>query len=83
MICFDCNTRGLERPAVGICTECGAAVCQSCAALDSVTVPGPVTMGTPTVETTRAVACPSCEVALRLHRHPYPTGVAAGVPARD
>lgn len=70
MNCLDCTIN--QRPstaAIGICTNCGAAVCVNCARLEERPVPQPATVGNPPRGgRTRAVSCVSCDATLDHRR---------------
>ncbi|GAA3567434.1 hypothetical protein GCM10022222_59240 [Amycolatopsis ultiminotia] len=77
MHCLDCFLVGDDRPAVGVCTSCGAAVCRDCVRIGR----HPITHVTGfssadrSVTETRQLACPSCATALSV-RHSREYGFA-------
>lgn len=66
MICYECASRGLQRPAVGMCHHCGAGICRT----HAVEVPKPLTVVKPVYQTVvlplkaRQLLCPVCKQAL-------------------
>jgi hypothetical protein len=67
--CFDCTINDRQpAAAIAICVNCGAAVCVSCARVESRPAPRPASVGNPTTERTRAVMCASCDKVLH-HSH--------------
>ncbi|MYW93763.1 DUF2180 family protein [Amycolatopsis rubida] len=69
MHCLDCVLEGQTRPAVGICTSCGAAVCRDCVRVGrhlTRHVTGFSSADLSATET-RQLACPTCAGALSVH----------------
>ncbi|HEY7815429.1 MAG TPA: DUF2180 family protein [Nakamurella sp.] len=64
MNCYDCAGDGRTTPAVGICTNCGAALCGDHARLETQDHGLAATPGNPTHHRTRALICASCDIVL-------------------
>ncbi|WP_083934282.1 DUF2180 family protein [Sciscionella marina] len=69
MECFDCASQDRTRPAVGICTTCGVAVCRSCARIgvDTLTHASGFTTAAEAFTTVRKLVCQTCATALDAH----------------
>ena len=74
MRCLDCRINGRDRPAVGICTNCGAAVCEECVRIgrQEHTHTTGFSSAELSLTETRQLACPECAKALSVkHSHEY------------
>ncbi len=65
MNCYDCLTRGVVTPAVAVCHNCGAAVCEECVRRETRDAGSPATPGNPSRHATRRLVCVGCDQALR------------------
>ncbi|NGO08452.1 DUF2180 family protein [Streptomyces sp. HC44] len=63
MHCLDCRTQGAIGTAVGICRDCGAAVCEEHAHVVVNDVRGGSMLSTPYQAPARMVRCPMCAAA--------------------
>jgi hypothetical protein len=64
MDCFDCQGRGVETAAVGVCVSCGAAVCAGCLRTRQKRLEQHATVGNPLTATTRELLCAPCDQVL-------------------
>ncbi|MFD7298354.1 DUF2180 family protein [Streptomyces sp. NPDC059897] len=63
MHCLDCHAQGTAATAIGVCHDCGAAVCEGHARVTDRSVRrGPV-VGAPQEAVARTVRCPKCATA--------------------
>ncbi|GAB3366129.1 DUF2180 family protein [Amycolatopsis echigonensis] len=77
MHCLDCSLANETRPAVGICTTCGAAVCRDCVRVGHNSVPHSTGFSSADLAFTeiRQLACLPCATALSA-RHAREYGFA-------
>jgi hypothetical protein len=63
MNCYDSAQDGQIEAALGVCTNCGAGVCQQHMVMDKRRIEED-SMASPTMEATRQVLCVSCDQVL-------------------
>ncbi|MWA14603.1 DUF2180 family protein [Streptomyces sp. BA2] len=63
MHCLDCRERATTSTAVGVCHDCGAAVCETHARVDARPVRRGTVLGAPDEAVARTVRCPKCAEA--------------------
>ncbi|MEV6831849.1 DUF2180 family protein [Amycolatopsis sp. NPDC051102] len=69
MRCLDCASNSDDLPAIGVCTTCGAGVCESCVRIGHQSIrdlAGLAPMDGSIIET-RKLACLPCATALGAH----------------
>jgi hypothetical protein len=79
MNCLDCAQHGHSVAAVGVCAQCGGAVCAAHAEVGSqvLTCIKPVYRMVTTSPAARRVLCPACALARHAHEACCPAGVGA------
>ncbi|MDQ0601947.1 LSD1 subclass zinc finger protein [Streptomyces canus] len=63
MHCLDCRTQATTHTAVGICRDCGAAVCEAHARVAVNEARRPSMLSTPYQPPARTVRCATCATA--------------------